>query len=147
MIALSTSIATSVSVSHRDPNLVSPSSGGNVEAFPSSSPEEELKKKVNAEALTLLLKRQWDPFQSVVHGTKCKKLQSNPIFLFVPHGPPMTSPLSTKRLKAFSSMLSSLGKVYYNPASQKICSFILQTYVSNLLNSGCLRHNESCHCW
>jgi len=65
---------------------------------------------LNADALTLLLKKKWDPFSPVIQFSKLKTLTDNPVFLFIPSGSETVN--SSKRFKAFSLMLASLGKVW-----------------------------------
>lgn len=77
--------------------------------------KEVLVKKANnlsADALTLLLKKPWDPFSPMIHPTKLKRLAGNPVLLYVPCVTPASTPNTTKRFKNFLAMLNALGKVY-----------------------------------
>lgn len=81
------------------------------QSSPKPQEGEELTQIINAEAIHLLIKRQWDPFSSVIHQTKMAKLKCNPVFLFVPAGPSWGHAMNMRRHKNFVNMLSNLGKV------------------------------------
>jgi hypothetical protein len=105
--------------------LTSISDNSNIQAGSSSSVQQNDKNAANAlqavlskkasnlsaDALALLLKKPWDPFSPVVHHTKMKKLNCNPVFVYIPCVTPSSSPSTSKRLKNFASMFAALGKV------------------------------------
>lgn len=70
----------------------------------------------NAEALRILLERQWDPFSPDLLQ-RLKKLSANPVFVVIAPGAIFTKLSLNRRLKQYYRMFGRVGKVIYDQAA------------------------------
>ena len=67
------------------------------------------------DGLRLLLKRPWDPAMSLISQQKLKKLPKSPILVLTASGPCDVLNTTSKRMKLWNSLLSSMGRTVTIP--------------------------------
>ena len=67
------------------------------------------------DGLRLLLKRPWDPAMSLITQQKLKKLPKNPILVLTASGPSDIWNTTSKRMKLWNNLLSSMGRTVTIP--------------------------------